>query len=266
MPIVIVALVVLLSGGVSIGAQNSLPGDALYPVKIDVNEKIGSWFNFSEKAKANFDGELALKRLDEAKRLEAKGQLDAETKAELNEAFKAKVASAEDHVAEWRTENSDEADNWLIIWESKVRIHISVLDIANLDTDLDSDGQIDVDNEGDNNEGDNNDDRNESVNENIKTEKADLQLNFQAGLLTLSGTLMRSTPCINWSVVTTATKDFPPSQVTFSLTKRSTSEICIQVLGKPQEVKVSSPSSAKAKVIVQIEGITVFTGNVADFK
>ncbi len=64
-------------------AQNSVPGDTLYGVKINVNEPMHNAFSFSEKAKAEADLDEAGARVEEANKLSANGKLSAEKKAEL---------------------------------------------------------------------------------------------------------------------------------------------------------------------------------------
>ena len=76
----------------------------------------------------------------------------------------------------------------------------------------------------------------------------------------MKGRLNRSTPCVDWKIDTMITKDNPPSNVTFEVKKTSTAEICIQVLGSPQEIRVESPASLAANITVKIEGEVVFSG------
>ncbi|MBI2010807.1 MAG: hypothetical protein HYS89_01035 [Candidatus Colwellbacteria bacterium] len=82
MPIVLV-IVLLLSGGTAMAAGGSLPGDALYPVKVEVNERVQGWLTFDTAAKADLNVRLAERRLEEAEKLAARGRLDAETQAEI---------------------------------------------------------------------------------------------------------------------------------------------------------------------------------------
>src|SRR6185369_7748217 len=50
MPIFI-AILVLLGGGTSFAAQNALPGDALYSVKVNVNEQVEGLLSLSAESK-----------------------------------------------------------------------------------------------------------------------------------------------------------------------------------------------------------------------
>lgn len=96
MPAIIAALIIaLLGGGTSIAANNSLPGDFLYPVKVDVNEKVAGAFQFSPEAKANWEAKLAEVRLDEAAKLAADSKLSADLKDAVEVAFKAHADAAQ---------------------------------------------------------------------------------------------------------------------------------------------------------------------------
>ncbi len=85
MPFIILALVAMLGGGTAFAAQGSLPGDLLYPVKVNVNEELQSAFTFNEEAKANLELNHAEERVNEAIRSEAKGKLSDETKLTIED-------------------------------------------------------------------------------------------------------------------------------------------------------------------------------------
>lgn len=76
----IVVVVVLLSSGAALAAQNSLPGDFLYPVKISFIEKIEGSFAVSLQAKAEFEQNLVERRLREAEELATNNRLNAQIK------------------------------------------------------------------------------------------------------------------------------------------------------------------------------------------
>ena len=75
-------LLVLVTGvGTSYSAENSLPGDTLYPVKINVNEKIEGSLATSPQAKVQLDAVIANRRLVEAEKLASEGKLTTENGA-----------------------------------------------------------------------------------------------------------------------------------------------------------------------------------------
>ena len=78
MPALIITFALLAGGGTSLAAQNAVPGEILYPIKIDVNEKIISALTVGDEAKATLQAKLAKERLEEAEDLAADGKLDAE--------------------------------------------------------------------------------------------------------------------------------------------------------------------------------------------
>src|SRR3989344_3471027 len=96
----------------------------------------------------------------------------------------------------------------------------------------------------------------------VKTNVGDINLNYKDGNLTMSSTLFRSVPCITWKVSTTITKDYPPSNVIFDITKESTAELCIQVLGQPQAIGAKTLAAKDANITVELEGKVVFEGKL----
>jgi hypothetical protein len=71
----------LTSGGTSFAATGALPGEALYPIKININEGIQSLVAVSPNAKAKIEVRHTQNRLVEAEVLYKKGKLDEKTKA-----------------------------------------------------------------------------------------------------------------------------------------------------------------------------------------
>lgn len=84
----IIAVLAVLGAGASIAAQTSLPGDALYGVKVNVNEEVRAALAFSPEAKAEVEADRAQERLEEAEELSIKEDVDAETQADIEANFK----------------------------------------------------------------------------------------------------------------------------------------------------------------------------------
>jgi len=98
---------------------------------------------------------------------------------------------------------------------------------------------------------------------NISTRAGDLTLKYENGQAILSGTLQRSTPCVNWSVEIAATKDLPISNVNINVYNNNKGAICIQVLGEPQEIKETiSQVSENTGYTVKFEEELVFSGKL----
>lgn len=86
------------AAGVSYAAEGSLPGDALYPVKVGINEEVRVALASSEEEKAKVEVERAERRLAEAEALAKKGALKAETRVALERQFKAHSEKAKKRV------------------------------------------------------------------------------------------------------------------------------------------------------------------------
>lgn len=80
-------MVLALGGGTSFMAERSVPGDALYVVKTSVNEEVRGMLAVGAEADAKWEAELAARRLDEAAKLDASGDLTDETASKLNAEF-----------------------------------------------------------------------------------------------------------------------------------------------------------------------------------
>ncbi len=92
MPIALLILLIL-GGGTGIVAENSLPGDILYPVKINVNEKLESVLAVTAKGDAEVSVRQAAERLSEAEKLKDKGNLSAEQSISLKNSFLSEIGS-----------------------------------------------------------------------------------------------------------------------------------------------------------------------------
>ncbi|MEK7511006.1 MAG: DUF5667 domain-containing protein [Patescibacteria group bacterium] len=75
----LVLFVIVSGSGVVGGAEKAIPGDALYSVKINVNEKVAESFADTTHEKAELSAKLATRRADEALTLLAAGKLDEDT-------------------------------------------------------------------------------------------------------------------------------------------------------------------------------------------
>lgn len=87
----ILALMVGLGGGTSFAAQQSVPGDTLYPVKVHVNENVRTAFAFDANAQAKLQAGILQERLEEAQALAARGKLEGEVEASVQAHVAAQV-------------------------------------------------------------------------------------------------------------------------------------------------------------------------------
>lgn len=91
----------------------------------------------------------------------------------------------------------------------------------------------------------------------INTQAGYLTLRYRDGKAELSGTLQRSTPCVNWQVKSIVMESYP-EQVRFEIYDASTSQMCVQMLGEPQAISSSVGVSADASYKVYFEDELVF--------
>jgi thioesterase domain-containing protein len=84
MPFIAIALILAASlGGVSIAAHNTVPGNALYGYKVNVEEKLQGALSLSSESRAQWDVSSAQTRLSEAEELASEGKLDAKMEAQI---------------------------------------------------------------------------------------------------------------------------------------------------------------------------------------
>lgn len=99
---------VVVGGGVSFAAENSLPGDLLYAIKININEEVRAALAVSNVAKADLEARLAERRIEEAEKLAERGELNEEKRAELESKLRNHAERAKEKIAKLEDENDFE--------------------------------------------------------------------------------------------------------------------------------------------------------------
>ncbi len=94
---------------VPILAENAVPGDVLYPVKVRINEEVQSTLARSPYAKVEWETERLERRLAEARLLANEGKLTPEVEAEVAEAVREHSEAAQEGIATLRASDSDAA-------------------------------------------------------------------------------------------------------------------------------------------------------------
>lgn len=89
----------LTGGGVSFASENSLPGDLLYPVKVNVNEEVRAALLPTAEAKADWEATRAIRRLEEAEQLAAKGELNDAQQEQIEKKFEEHAEKSEARIA-----------------------------------------------------------------------------------------------------------------------------------------------------------------------
>lgn len=87
-------IVSISSGGIAYAAEGSVPGDLLYPVKINVTEPIRDVIAITPKAKADWELEKTSRRLHEATVLATKDKLDQEKREDMEDRLEKQVVKA----------------------------------------------------------------------------------------------------------------------------------------------------------------------------
>lgn len=114
--------------GVSLAAERSLPGDILYPIKTQINERISTSLALTEKNRAKLEAELISRRLVEAEQLAIKGKLDIETSANIGKKIKQHVNAVTINISELKENNQlDDAIDINTSLNSNLEAHKNVL-------------------------------------------------------------------------------------------------------------------------------------------
>ncbi len=94
-----IAIVFVVGGTTSLAAQSALPNNALYTIKVNVNEEVQSWFSFGAESRAYFEIKRAGDRLEEAKTLAVMGELDTESKDIIKKNFEKHAHKVQEQIA-----------------------------------------------------------------------------------------------------------------------------------------------------------------------
>lgn len=98
----------LMSGSVSLAAEKTVPGDALYPIKIHVNEQVRGALAVTPKAKADWDVQKAERRLVEVEKLAVAPDVSPEIKVAAEADFNANTERVQEHIAKFEEDNDSE--------------------------------------------------------------------------------------------------------------------------------------------------------------
>ena len=120
-------LLVGLGGGTAYAAQDALPGNPLYAVKVHVNENIQTALATTPEAKAAVNTQLAQERLQEAEELAAQGNLDATTSLQLAQNFDEHAAAAQTIADNLASQDPDAAAQLNASLNSSLEAHDAIL-------------------------------------------------------------------------------------------------------------------------------------------
>ena len=125
----------VLGGGAAYAAQGTLPGDALYPVKVNVYEPVVSWFAVTADAQAAWDSDLALRRLEEAEQLAAQSALTEDALTDIEKRFEKHVDTARATIEELADDDARMAAELGAELESHLQAHGTIIGMLDEDGD-----------------------------------------------------------------------------------------------------------------------------------
>lgn len=103
------ALATLLLVIVPVLAEQAVPGDKLYAIKVSFNEEVRSTLAMSPHQKIEWETELLNRRIAEARLLASEGRLTEEVEAEVAQAVKTHTENAKRGIEQLRSTDAEEA-------------------------------------------------------------------------------------------------------------------------------------------------------------
>ncbi len=117
------------TSGVALAAQNSLPGDLLYPMKTQVNEKVLGWAMTSQEAKVNYEIGLVQLRLEEIEKISVQNKLDDKKSAATKVLLDSHITSAKSKISNIKKQKGKNAGiEASATLEASLNAHAKVLD------------------------------------------------------------------------------------------------------------------------------------------
>lgn len=124
-------MLVVITTGAAYAAEEALPGDLLYPIKVNINEKVVGALQGNAIAKAEWESERAERRFEEAEILASKGLLNPETRQEIQNHIEENLQSFSiftNLLAKEGTTNTEELQSAHARFEAKIDAHSKILE------------------------------------------------------------------------------------------------------------------------------------------
>ncbi|MGH7249872.1 MAG: DUF5667 domain-containing protein, partial [Minisyncoccia bacterium] len=124
----------IVGSGTVFASVNSLPGNILYPIRINILEPIHSAFIFSAEGKLNYQSDLATERLVEAETLAEDNKLDTSKETELVNLLKKNTEAVNTALFSLNQKNpsqNNNSDDIATNFQASMNAHARVLDILN---------------------------------------------------------------------------------------------------------------------------------------
>lgn len=127
-PTLAIAAVLLVFGAFSVEAENALPGDSLYSLKVNVNEPVRGLAALTPEAKAKFALEVTDQRLKEVALLSSQGKLDDATRQIVEKQLLHQSGEVTNQVASLVAVNNVKAAQEIVVsLESSLKAHELIL-------------------------------------------------------------------------------------------------------------------------------------------
>ncbi len=132
MTALILAIMLAISGGTSVVAENAIPGDALYAVKTSINEPVAGLFAVSKEANATWQERLVERRLEEAQKVATQGTLSTSTQVAIQANVNNQVIKFTEAVKNLSEDKSKAVNSTelAVRLESALHAHEDILDKA----------------------------------------------------------------------------------------------------------------------------------------
>lgn len=133
MPLFLI-IALFLGGTATIASEQALPGDILYPVKVNVNESLRGALSFSAEADGEWNIEQAERRIKEAIELAGQNELNAEARTEIEQRFLEHSARVEARIKELQQTDPEKAAELAEKFEASLDAHARILGNLNATT------------------------------------------------------------------------------------------------------------------------------------
>ncbi len=122
-----VLMLAVVGGSTAYAAEGSVPGDALYAMKVNVNERVAVAFAASPQSRAAVHARLAERRMEEAQVLAVRGTLSTHAKEELEAHFEEHAKEVERIVSDVELEDPVVAADIEGRFNSAVQAHSALI-------------------------------------------------------------------------------------------------------------------------------------------
>lgn len=124
-------------GSIALAASNTVPGDFLYAIKLNVDEKVKGAFAISTQAKADLNAALAEERLKETAKLTERGTLTPAARANLQENLGQHLAALSTDVATLKAEGDTATVSHLATQvDAAINVHAASLRALGVDVSI----------------------------------------------------------------------------------------------------------------------------------